>query len=541
MTLFRKCVYCKDDKEKEEVSTYKSAGGNNNQVKTFAAIDVGSYALELKIFEISTRNGIKEIDNVCYQLDLGTDSYATGKLGYDKLEELCRILKDFGRIMKQYKVDAYRAYGTSAIREIKNKMIVLDQIEQRTGIHIDTISNSEQRFLDYKSIACKETSLEEIMEKDTAVIDIGGGSIQLSLFENGTLVTTQNMKLGVLRLQESLNHLNARTSQYENLIDEMVSSQISVFKKLFLKDKSIKNLIVVDDYLSAIVDRKIAKIEGRVFDIPTAAQLMELMRTHSDRDLAKLLDVSEDSVHLAFISFVLVNRVCKATNVERIYVPDVTLCDGMAYEYGEENKLISIKHNFEQDIIACAKNISKRYMGSRKRSETLEQIAMNIFEAMKKIHGLDKRAGLLLRLAALLHDCGKYISLANLGECSYNIIMSTEIIGLSHTEREIVANVVKYNHLEFDYYESMNKGTNLAKEDYMIIAKLTAILKLANGLDRSHKQKFKDVRIVLKEQELVITVDTPVDITLERGLFKHRSEFFKEVYSITPVIKQKRS
>ena len=510
-------------------------------MKTFAAIDVGSYALELKIFEISTRNGIKEIDNVRYQLDLGTDSYATGKLGCDKLEELCRILKDFGRIMKQYKVDAYRAYGTSAIREIKNKMIVLDQIEQRTGIHIDTISNSEQRFLDYKSIACKETSLEEIMEKDTAVIDIGGGSIQLSLFENGTLVTTQNMKLGVLRLQESLNHLNARTSQYENLIDEMVSSQISVFKKLFLKDKSIKNLIVVDDYLSAIVDRKIAKIEGRVFDIPTAAQLMELMRTHSDRDLAKLLDVSEDSVHLAFISFVLVNRVCKATNVERIYVPDVTLCDGMAYEYGEENKLISIKHNFEQDIIACAKNISKRYMGSRKRSETLEQIAMNIFEAMKKIHGLDKRAGLLLRLAALLHDCGKYISLANLGECSYNIIMSTEIIGLSHTEREIVANVVKYNHLEFDYYESMNKGTNLAKEDYMIIAKLTAILKLANGLDRSHKQKFKDVRIVLKEQELVITVDTPVDITLERGLFTHRAEFFKEVYSITPVIKQKRS
>ena len=510
-------------------------------MKTFAAIDVGSYALELKIFEISTRNGIKEIDNVRYQLDLGTDSYATGKLGCDKLEELCRILKDFGRIMKQYKVDAYRAYGTSAIREIKNKMIVLDQIEQRTGIHIDTISNSEQRFLDYKSIACKETTLEEIMEKDTAVIDIGGGSIQLSLFENGTLVTTQNMKLGVLRLQESLNHLNARTSQYENLIDEMVSSQISVFKKLFLKDKSIKNLIVVDDYLSAIVDRKIAKIEGRVFDIPTAAQLMELMRTHSDRDLAKLLDVSEDSVHLAFISFVLVNRVCKATNVERIYVPDVTLCDGMAYEYGEENKLISIKHNFEQDIIACAKNISKRYMGSRKRSETLEQIAMNIFEAMKKIHGLDKRAGLLLRLAALLHDCGKYISLANLGECSYNIIMSTEIIGLSHTEREIVANVVKYNHLEFDYYESMNKGTNLAKEDYMIIAKLTAILKLANGLDRSHKQKFKDVRIVLKEQELVITVDTPVDITLERGLFKHRAEFFKEVYSITPVIKQKRS
>lgn len=509
-------------------------------MKTFAAIDVGSYALELKIFEISGNGGIREIDSVRAQLDLGTDSYTSGKLSHEKMDDLCRILKDFANIMKQYKVDAYKAYGTSAIREIKNMMIVLDQVEQRTGIHIDTISNSEQRFLDYKSLACKEPALEEIFEKETAIVDIGGGSIQLSLFENGTLVATQNMKLGVLRLRESLSHINARTNQTEELIDELISSQIAVFKKLYLKDRNIKNLIVIDDYLSEIVDRKLEGTEGRVFDIPTANQMMELMRTHSNRDLASILDVTEYNVFIAFISFVLVNRICKVTNAERIYVPDVTLCDGMAYEYGEEHKLITVKHDFEQDIIACAKNISKRYMGSKKRSETLEQITLNIFDSMKKIHGLDKRARLLLRLSALLHDCGKYISLANLGECSYNIIMSTEIIGLSHAEREIVANVVKYNHLEFDYYESMSNKTGLSKEDYLIIAKLTAILKIANGLDRSHKQKFKDVRITLKDQELIITVDTPIDITLEKGLFTHRADFFTEVFSITPVIKQKR-
>lgn len=107
----------------------------------------------------------------------------------------------------------------------------------------------------------------------------------------------------------------------------------------------------------------------------------------------------------------------------------------MAYEYAEKKKLLSGEHDFEKDILACAANISKKYMGSRKRGETLDHIATTIFDSMKKVHGLGKRERLYLRLAALLHDCGKFISLVNIGETSYDIIMATEIIGLS-TEKE---------------------------------------------------------------------------------------------------------
>ena len=121
-----------------------------------------------------------------------------------------------------------------------------------------------------------------------------------------------------------------------------------------------------------------------------------------------------------------------------------------------------IDHDFEQDIIACAQNISKRYMGSKKRSETLEKITLTIFDSTKRVHGLGKRERLLLRIAAILHDCGKFISMMNLGECSYHIVMSTEIIGLSHTEREIVANVVKYNHADFDYPETVDNAVTAA-------------------------------------------------------------------------------
>lgn len=173
-------------------------------------------------------------------------------------------------------------------------------------------------------------------------------------------------------------------------------------------------------------------------------------------------------------------------------------------------------------------------MGNKKRSETLEKIALNIFDHMKKIHGLGKRERLLLSLATILHDCGKYISMSNLGECSYNIILSTEIIGLSHAEREIVANVVKYNHQQFGYYEEISESLALDKSSYMIIAKLTAILRVANALDRSHKQKFKDIQVALKGNTLLIAVNTDEDITLEQGLIGGRADFFEEVYSVRP-------
>lgn len=506
-------------------------------MKTFAAIDVGSYELSMKILEISKQNGIKEIDYIRHRIDLGTDSFATGKISYERVDELCRVLREYKKIMDGYKAQDYKAYGTSAIREIDNSVIVLDQIEQRTGIKIEVLSNSEQRFLDYKSVASKGKIFNKIIEKDTAILDIGGGSIQLSLFVKDSLVTTQNMRLGVLRLQDKMSVLNLRPSQYENIIDEFISSQLAVFKKLYLGERKIENIIVVDDYISEVMGKKLTGMSDGSIEIGELSAFLDKALVKSAVDAARILNIPEENVPLLYISNVLLNRIAKVMGAKMIWVPGVTLCDGIAYEYGEKQNLIKVNHDFEQDIIACAQNISKRYMGSRRRSETLEKIALTIFDSMKEVHGLGERERLLLRISALLHDCGKYISLMNLGECSYNIIMSTEIIGLSHLEREIVANVVKYNHMDFNYYDIMGQDISLDKEAYLKIAKLTAILKIANGLDRSHKQKFKNIKASIKDEQLIITIDTPVDITLEKGLFNRRADFFEEVYSVKPVIK----
>lgn len=512
-------------------------------VKTFAAIDVGSFELTMKIYEFSGKNTMREIDCITKRLDLGTDTYAHGKISNEKMDDLCRTLKEFSVIMKSYQVVGYKAYGTSAIRETENTLIILDRIEQHTGIRVDILSNSEQRFLDYKSIASKGESFRKIIEEKTAIVDIGGGSIQLSLFDNDALVSTQNMRLGVLRLQELINHLNAKSTQLENLIDEMASAQLSNYKKLYLKDKEIKNIIIVDDYISPVAMKTIWKEKRRdMLNVNQFEEFVKLLRSTGRTEIAKRLDISEEKVALVQISAVLTKKIAEMMGAEKIWMPGVTLCDGIAYEYAEQIKMFQGEHDFEKDIVGCAMNISKRFMGSRKRAETLENITITIFNSMKKIHGLGNRERLYLRLASILHDCGKYISMVNIGENSYNIVMATEIIGLSHREREIVANIVRFNHSPFAYYEKMQyQGTELDKESYLIVAKLTAILRLANSMDRSQKQKLKGVKAALRENELFITVNTLEDITLEKGSFEACTEFFKEVYSITPILKQKKS
>lgn len=151
------------------------------QVTMFATIEVGSYNVSLEIFELSRRNGVHSIDRVTHRLELGKTAYATGRVTAQLIDELCTVMKNFTEIMESYQVSDYRAFGTSAVREATNSMIMLETIYQRTGIRIDVLSNSEQRFLGYKGIASKGDTFQKIIEKGTAILDVSGGSIQISL------------------------------------------------------------------------------------------------------------------------------------------------------------------------------------------------------------------------------------------------------------------------------------------------------------------------------------------------------------------------
>ena len=507
-------------------------------MKTFAAIDIGSYEIAMKIFEISEERGIREIDHLRHRIELGSDSYFTGKISYERIDELCRILREFTDIMKSYRVEEYKAYGTSAIRETKNTLILLDQIRMRTGIEIEVLGNSAQRFLDYKSVASKGEDFKNIIEKGTAFIDIGGGSIQISLFDQDSLVTTQNIRPGVLRLREEINRISYKSYQLDELVEELLSDSYYDFSQMYVQDREIENIILVDDYVSLIVQKNMVASNAGIVSVQDFLEFVDGLKYKKSEEIAQELGIPRENTSLLYLSALLIQHQIKTLVANMLSAPCVSLCDGMAYEFAEKHKLLLESHNFEQDILAAARDINKRYLGSETRIREREEIALTLFDHLEKLHGLTKRERLLLQLSAILCDCGRFISLNNVGESSFNIIMSTEMIGLSHLERSIVAYVAKYVSEPFEYYETLGTVTTLSEENYLIISKLTAILRLAEGLVISHREKCEQVGVDLQPDSVVITVETAKDMTLERGLFGRSADFFEEVFNMKPSIRQ---
>lgn len=508
-------------------------------ISTFAAIDVGSNELSMKIFEISKKYGIKELEHVRHTIELGSDTYTYGKISHALVNELCQVLVNFTQKMEEYQVEDYTAYATSAIREASNSLLILDQIKLHSGLKVKILSNSEQRILCYKSIALKETTFNQLIQKGTAIVDVGAGSIQISLFNKETLVTTQNIKLGSLRIREVLAKLENETTTFNNLISEYITKDINTFKFLFLQNMKIEHIIAVGDNISELVYSLHLPTQKDSLDKSQFEEVYSRLRTKSNDSLSRDLYISKEQAALVLPTAMIYHKIFTETGAQSMWIPGVTLCDGMAAEYADKKEKIIPSHNFSEDIVASARKIADRYLCNLEHISNLEYLALNIFDCIKKLHGLGRRERLLLQISVILHNCGEYINMNDIYQNSYHIIMSTEIIGLSHLEREIIANIVKYNSNVSPALSGMPDIFD--RDTYMKIAKLSAILHIANAMDISHKQKFSKVKLQLKDLNLIITADTLDDITLERGLFEQKATFFEEVYGISPVLKQKRS
>ena len=313
------------------------------------------------------------------------------------------------------------------------------------------------------------------------------------------------------------------------MIDEYIEKDLSLFKRLNLDKKEIHCILAAGEMIpETYYHMKETKkdFEGFLPDkIFTKKKMLKLMgNIHAQSLLPTLL---------------LMRKITQLTDCQNILLSPINLCDGLAADYAERKFRLSCGHDFTEDILSASRNVAQKYEVDLSHIDTVQTLALQIFDRIKKIHGLGKRERLLLQLGVILHGCGAYINALHARECSYHILLSTEIIGISHKERLIVANMIRYNDESFPSFEELDG--DFSREEYITIVKLNAILKIANVLDKSNRQKIKNVGVSERNGILTITADTMADITLEKGLFLHKADVFEEVFGIRPVLKQKRT
>ena len=487
-------------------------------ISPYAAIVIGSKNMLMKVYEISGGKGFRTVDEIRYEYELGKEAYFTRKITFAQIEEICNVLMEFQQRMREYAITEFRCYATSAIRNAKNQVSVLNQIKIRTGVDVIMLSNSELRFLMYKGIQVLDIDFNKIIEKNTAILDIGSGSVQVSLFDKQALYMTQNLDIGTVKVRGFLESVENNVLDYISVLEEYIQYEFDMFKSVYLKDKDIKNVIAIVDEIKNI-NRLIPELH--LTDTMSYEQILYIykkIKKASYQDIALKYGLSIEDARMVLPSVLIYKTFLERSKADTVYICATNLCE---------------------DIVASAKYIGKRYRYSKVHAQYITDLALEIFDKTKKFHGLTQRDRLILEISAILHDIGKYVNLNDPGKNGYQLIMSTEIMGLSHREREEVANIVLYNTQELPDTDELD--TAFWREEYLRIAKLSSILRLANALDRGHKQKLEKCSMARKGKELIISLETNQDITLEITRFSKKAETFSEFTGITPVLKQKRA
>lgn len=515
----------------------------------FAAIDVGSNEVSLCIYQISKKEGIHRIEHVRKTLELGSQTYTHGKISRNMTDKLCDILNGYARKMKEYQVKDYRACATSALREASNRLLVLDRIRLQTGIEVEIISNSQQRFLCFKALTLWDKEFQNIIEKGTALADVGSGNIQISLFDKKALIVSQNMKLGSLRLRELLGELEKQTGDFHHLMSEYIENEIDTFYRVFLdwqssgsRNLTIENLIGVGDQLKEILFYIEDKKTGKERMIPVTKEEFErayhIISNQSLEEQAILHGISKEQASLILPTFMIYHKLFQKTNAGTLWISRNNLCDGIGADYAGKVEKLSFVHDFKEDILNCSRNIALRYQNNRLHSDYVEGIALKIFDSIARTYGLTRRQRLLLQIAVILHNCGEFINMNNVPEVSYMIVSTTEIIGISHEERIMTANIVRGQGRELHISDIIEE--NLSQRDYFTVARLAAILRIADALDKSHCQKCRRIEAQQKGGELYVEALSLEDMTLEKAVFERKAEYFEEVFGVMPVLKLKK-
>ena len=349
---------------------------------------------------------------------------------------------------------------------------------------------------------------------------------------------TQNLPIGAVRIRDYLTRFGSDTVDLETLMEEYASNAIIEFRNLFLNDKDIKSIIAIGDGINNL--KKVGP-ELSIANSISREQFRILYKRVVDikpEDLAERYGIPYERATLMLPMAIIYQSFLDNSRAEEILTPNVIFCDGIIADYMDKQGTFLMDKNFDQDILASVNTIAKKYKVNRVHVQNVSDNALAIFDSIRKLHGLGKRERLQLQIAAILHNCGKFVNMKDVSLISYHIVMATEILGLSHKEREEIANAVYYN--GFYLPSELRASGRIGSADYMKVAKLTAILRLADVLDKSYKQKITNLRISLHDNTLVIYTDTLEDITLEAGMFKTNNILFEKVYGVKVVLKQRR-
>ena len=259
--------------------------------------------------------------------------------------------------------------------------------------------------------------------------------------------------------------------------------------------------------------------------------LYQRMLGVSPKDIAERYDLEPERAVLIVPSMMIVHTFCSITKARQILFVFSGLLDGVLWELADtqENRLQQIQSY--EDILSYTRTLAQMFRCDMKHTQAVGEYAMLLFDALERTHGLTPRQRLLLQIGVLLHDSGKFLGLNDHAAHSATIVQSAEFAGISQEEQNMIAMMVRFHEggemsrVDADYMQ-------FGRKNRLSLAKLTGILRLANAMDYSHRQKLKGVRASVHGGRLVIAASVRQDAALENWKLLQFEEYIRDVFGL---------
>jgi exopolyphosphatase/guanosine-5'-triphosphate,3'-diphosphate pyrophosphatase len=514
----------------------------------FAALDLGSNALRLRIVEaqagVAGREQLsllpeggqiawREVVSLRSPVRLGSEVFLTGKLAAASIGQATGALREFRQAMDDAKVDAYRATATSAVREASNGTTLVERARREAGIELEVIEGIEEARLIQLAVVRRLN----LSDKRALLVDVGGGSTELTYLDKGQSKWAISLPIGTVRLLEMFVRKplaidkRRQTLLFEG-VDRVLAEAVPVLKKLPFE-------FVVGTGGSVDTLSELCAMKGGHAGYPRAVDVA-LMKTllgrlfqmtpDQRRDTFGLRPDRADTIVTAASIFL---RVAETFNASALVAPGVGLKEGILEELVDRYFDRWDKEADASTVIDGCVRLGKRYGFDQAHGELVASLASSLFTAMQGYHGFGDRERLLLRAAAMLHDVGDYVRYDGHHKHSYYLILNSDIMGLTPDERAIVANVARY-HRKSSPDPSHPNFRDLDKDARAKVRGLAAILRIADALDREHLGKVQSLKadIDAKARKMTLSVTGSEHRELEEWTVRHKSELFRDVYDL---------
>src|SRR6266851_4512345 len=482
-----------------------------------AAIDIGTNSIHMIVVQVRTDLSFEVIDREKEMVRLGAGGLDGRKLTPDAMHAALQVLSKFRRLAESHRVDQVIAVATSATREAENGGEFLQAITQQTGIRPRVISGTEEARLIHLAAVYGVSVPGEVV-----VIDIGGGSVEVTRGAGSAIELGKSFKLGVIRLTERFVKSDPIDSRDERKLVRHIDAEIGKylhqiarggFERVIGTSGTILSLGAVASAADGLPPG--APLRNRRF---TAKQIRRIRKDLTALDLEERLRVpglEPRRADLAMAGAILLDEILRRLGADEITLCDLSLREGLVLDYISRHRQEIAQADRYPDVRRRSVfELAERCHYWPEHSQHVARLAVALFDQTRAIHGLTDRERDWLEYAAVLHDIGVHISYEGHHKHSYYLVKNGDLRGFEPDEIEAIALVARY-HRQATPKRRHDGFADLPRRTRATVRTLAAILRLAESLDRSHAQTITGLELHDRGDDDLVRLRTTGDVELE--------------------------